>query len=331
VKWEPGPASDGEESPPGWTAGGDDPAPGRLPPSDLEPGLVEADCVQSDPADHRPLAPDPVQPSPEAPAEADSQAVGYPQDPPRAHRGRSWLAIAVLLAIGLCGLAAGAAGAVRQILPREFSAAQQSQIQTWEMTRRWRALPAGQIFPPTERYQVPQLALNSAHGLSLTARRLSIAPAGNCGKAVSRAAAAGLAVGRCATVLRATYLDSSGSMVVTVGVAAMPTISAATAASGRLAGVIHNQSLAVHAFPVARSAAASFRQPQRQFSLAMFAGPYVVLATAGFADGRRQVPLATDDYILQEMSSLADGLAVDISRRLDIVPATPACPGAPGC
>jgi hypothetical protein len=306
VTWEPGPASDGEESPPGWMAGGDDPA---------RPGPE----------------PEPGQSSPAAAVEADSQAAGYPQYQPRAHRGRSWLAIAVLLVIGLCGLAAGAAGAVRQILPREFSAAQQSQIQTWEMTRRWRALPAGQIFPPTEQYQVPQLALNSAEGLSLKARRLSIAPAGDCGKAVSKAAAAVLAAGRCTTVLRATYLDASGSMVVTVGVAALPTISAATVASDRLAGVIHNQSLAVHAFPVARSAAASFRQAQRQFSLAMPAGPFVVFATAGFADGRRLVPLATDDYLLQEMSSLAQGLALNISHRLSVQPAIPACPGAPGC
>jgi hypothetical protein len=199
------------------------------------------------------------------------------------------------------------------------------------MTRRWRALSAGQIFPVTEQYQVAQLALNSARGLSLTARRLSIAPPSSCGKAVSTAAAAVLANGRCAAVMRATYLDASGSMVVTVGVAALPTISAATTASDRLTGVIHNQSLAVHAFPVARSAAASFRQPQRQISLATSAGPYVVFTTAGFADGRRRVPLSTDDYILQEMTSLAGGLATDISRRLDVQPATPACPGAPGC
>jgi hypothetical protein len=220
---------------------------------------------------------------------------------------------------------------VRQILPREFSAAQQSQIQTWEMTRRWRALGAGQIFPATEQYHVAQLALNSARGLSLTARRLSIAPSSSCGKAVSTAAAAVLAAGRCSIVLRATYLDASGSMAVTVGVAALPTISAAMTASDRLAGVIHNQSLAVHAFPVARSAAASFRQPQRQFSLARPAGPYVVFATAGFTDGRRQGPLTTDDYIMQEMSSLADGLAANISHRLNVQPAIPACPGAPEC
>jgi hypothetical protein len=298
VTWQPGPASDEEESP-----------------------ADRAELGNAGQAAHAVMAA----------AEPAVEAGGYPQLPPAARRGRSWAAMVAVLAIGLCGLAGGAAGAVRQLLPRDFSAAEQHQIQTWEMTRRWRAMPAGQIFPLTERYQVQGGLLNSTHGLWLTARRLGIAPPSSCAGAVSRAAAAVLASGRCTAVLRATYLDASGSMVITVGVAALPTPTAAMAASERLTGALRNQGLALHAFPLARSAAAGFRQAQRQFSIAEPAGPYVVLATAGFTDGRRHVALSTDDYLEVEMSSLAYGLAGNVSRRLDAPPPAPVCPGAPGC
>ena len=159
-----------------------------------------------------------------------------------------------LLAIGLCGLAVGAAGAVRQVLPREFSVAQQQQIQNWEMTRRWRAQQAGQIFPATLPYRVPGSYLNGSDSLALTARRLGIATPSSCGTAVSKSAAAVLAAGRCAAVLRATYLDASESMVATVGVAALSNRAAAMAAVAKLGASVHNQSFAVHAFPLARSA-----------------------------------------------------------------------------
>jgi hypothetical protein len=236
-----------------------------------------------------------------------------------------------LLAIGLCALAGGAAGAVRQLLPREFSVAQQRQILTWEMTRRWRAQQAGEIFPATLPYQVVASSLNGSDNLELTARRLGIATPGSCGKVVSKSAAAVLAAGRCAAVLRATYLDASESMVATVGVAALATPGAATAAAAKLGSSAHNQSFAVHAFPLARSAAASFRQAQRQISMAMSTGPYVILATAGFTDGRRHVPLSTDDYIYQEMNSLVSGLVKDLLMHLGKQVPAATCPGAPGC
>jgi hypothetical protein len=55
------------------------------------------------------------------------------------------------------------------------------------------------------------------------------------------------------------------------------------------------------------------------------------LSTAGFADGRRHVRLASDYYDDQEMTSLADGLAQATGSRLDATVPVPRCPGAPGC
>jgi hypothetical protein len=387
VTWQPGPASDEEDSPPGWGVRGDEPqattavwqaagpvgagpsAAGQVPPpaeplplavrlepqvagsrptadpghstgseppaADLPRPAVEEPSAELAPRSAQlaprsaQLAPPPAElaPLPAAPA----IPAGSPQLPPAPHRGRSWAAMITLLAIGLCGLAVGAAGAVRQVLPREFSVAQQGQIENWQMARRWRAQQAGQIFPATLQYQIPNTSLDGKASLGLTARRLGIAAPSRCGAAVSKSAAAVLAAGRCAAVLRATYLDASESMVTTVGVAALPTRAAALAAVDKLAPVAHNQSFAVHAFPLAGSAAAGFRQAQRQISVVVVAGPYVVLATAGFTDGRRHVPLATDDYIQQEMSSLVSGLADDIAHSLGKQVPLPTCPGAPGC
>ena len=370
MTFPPGPASD-EENPPGWDVRGDEPratsavwravgsvgarptaaepAPAadetmplavgpeplvavRVPTADpvhsTEPRAVDSPrSAVEEPATELSGPPTEQPPPPADPAiPAD-----YPQLPPAPRRGRSWVAMLALLAIGLCGLAGGAAGAVRQLLPREFSLAQQRQIQTWEMTRRWRAQQAGQIFPATLPYLVPGQSLNSSDDLALTARRLGIATPGSCGRVVSKSAAAVLAAGRCAAVLRATYLDASESMVATVGVAAMPTTAAALAAVAELGVSARSQSFAVHAFPLARSAAASFRQAQRQYSIAMSAGPYVILATAGFTDGRRHVPLSTDDYIKQEMNSLVTGLVKDLVHHLGKQVPAATCPGAPGC
>jgi hypothetical protein len=296
VTWQPEADHSGEEPPAGWAR----PADGG-PAGDLLPGGQD---------------------------DAGGGYPGYPGPPPR--RGR-WAAMVAVLALGLCGLAGGAAGAVRQLMPREFSPAQEQQIQNWEMTKRWRALPAGQIFPATVGYQVPPGLLNGPQGLGLTASRLGIAPQSSCGTAVSAAAAAVLAAAHCAAMVRATYVDASGSMVVTLGLAALPSTTAAETAVQRLAAASRDQGLAVHAFAVARSPAASFRQPQRQFSTVVQLGPYVVLATAGFTDGRRHVQLNTDDYYEEEMSSLAGGLAGSIAHRLGTRPLEPTCPGAPGC
>ena len=365
MTFPPGPASD-EEDPPGWDVRGDEPPatgavcqavgsvggrPTAAEPMPLAVGPEPLAAVRVPTADPvhstgpepravdspRPAVEDPATelsgpPAELAPPPPDPAIpAGYPQPPPAPHRGRSWAAMLALLAIGLCGLAGGAAGAVRQLLPREFSVAQQGQIQNWQMTRRWRAQQAGQVFPASLQYQIPNTSLNSKNNLALTARRLGIAAPSSCGKAVSKSAAAVLAAGRCASVLRATYLDASESMVTTVGVAALPTHAAALAAVDKLAPAVHNQSFALHAFALAGSAAASFRQAQRQLSVAVVAGPYVVLATAGFTDGRRHVPLSSDDYIQLEMSSLVSGLADDVAHSLGKPVPVPTCPGAPGC
>jgi hypothetical protein len=251
--------------------------------------------------------------------------------PERLRRGTRWTAMAALLGLGLCGLAAAAVGVAHEVLPRQFTAAQERQIMAWDMTRRWRALSAGQVFPASIAYKLAPQAVNESQGLLLDARRLEISPATGCATGVSGGAATVLAADHCSALLRATYLDSSGSMVATVGVAVLPDSQAATAAARALTAHGQDLALAVRALPVAGTIARGFGDGQRQLSDVVPAGPYVILTTAGFTDGRRQVRLASDYYYDQEMTSLASGLTLATSSRLGATPSIPRCPGSPGC
>jgi len=241
------------------------------------------------------------------------------------------VAVIAVLTVGLLGLAAGAAGAAHEVLPRQFSAAQQQQIMTWEMSRRWRADSAGQIFPAAIVYQVPAQALYATQNLQLSASRLGIAPQGNCSTDVTAAAARVLAAGRCIAVLRATYADASQSMVVTLGVAVLPDITLASVTWRRLMEADRGLALSVEPFPVPGTEAARFHDRQRQLSVAVWDGPYVVMSVAAFTDGRPHLQLSSDSYYDQEMTSLAQGLADSIARHIGVRPPVPRCPGTPGC
>jgi hypothetical protein len=279
-----------------------------------------------------------MQPEPESPDGADSSrwagAAAAPSSHASAGRTRWRLGlIAAALILGLCGLAASTAGVVSQILPRRFSPAQQRQIMAWEMSRRWRTRPAGKIFPAAVSYQLPGVALNSGSNLPLIARRLGIARQAACAAATDPAAARVLGRLGCSAVLRATYADSTSSIVVTVGVAVLPgsaqaraavrELSAATGAGQLLPG------LRPAAFP--GTLAAGFGDRQRQLNADVSAGPYLIMSAAGYADGRPRVRVSTDAYAEQEMSSLAHGTADVVRAPLGAAPPVPACPGAPGC
>jgi hypothetical protein len=233
------------------------------------------------------------------------------------------------LIVGLTGLGVTAAGAAGQLLPRKFSLAQQQQIIAWETARRWRTWPAGQIFPAAVSYQLPGYSLASGAGLTLTARRMGIATQATCRSATDPGAAQVLARRGCAAVLRATYTDSTASMVVTVGIAVLPSATAAGAAVTELSHGRLGSGVRAVSFP--GTLASSFGDRQRQLSYAVNSGPYLVMWTAGFADGRPRVPLASDDYTAQEMTSVADGVADAVVLPLGAPSATPRCPGVAGC
>ena len=252
-----------------------------------------------------------------------------------------------MVVLCVCGLAGSLFGVAHQLGPRTFSGSQRRQITTWEALRRWRTTPADLLFPLTVRYQLSAFALNSATPLSLSARRIGISQQQGCQAGTDPAAAAILQRFGCMSVLRATYADSAGSMLVTVGVAVMPGSPAASSAAsdllaadkaGQPAGHLTPSSAGSDASPPGvratafpRTIAARFADGQRQLSWAASYGPYLLMASAGYADGRPSVRVSTDTYADQEMSSLSHGIVSEVGGPLGAPLPVPRCPGAPGC
>ena len=249
-------------------------------------------------------------------------------DARRRRRGLFFL----LLALALAGLAAALAGLVVQILPRTFSAAQKQQIMAWEMGKRWRQWPASEIFPPAIHYRIPALALSGPRGLTLAARRAGIASQASCPAATDPAAAQVLLSHGCSAVLRATYTDATQSLAVTVGVAVLPSPAAARAAQRDLPSINGIRlTPGLRAVPFPDTLVARFGDRQRQLAWDRAAGPYLVLATVGYADGRRRVNESSNRYATAEMVGLENGIGGWVAGHLGVAPPPPRCPGGPAC
>jgi hypothetical protein len=275
---------------------------------------------------------------------ADPLASGAePRREPRGARGRRVVAL-IALALGLAGFVISATGMATQLLPRRFSAVQQQQIENWEIAGRWQQLTAAQIFPASVGYQLSATVLQDASALNLTARRVSIAPQSGCGTGVTTSAAAEvLRRDGCQAILRATYVDATRSYVITVGVAVLPSRAAAAKASLALSKGLSQGRLTAADQPAAdrlapgilvvryHGTAAAMYDYSRQLSASFYHGPYVVMYAAGYADSRPRVQVASDHYAYAEMTSLAAGVARSVADTLAAPPASPHCPGTPGC
>lgn len=254
--------------------------------------------------------------------------------PPRRRlRGFGTTAALIAAIFGGIGLIVSLTGLAIQMLPRHFSATQQRQIMAWEVSKRWRTLPAGEIFPPSVRYQLPAAAVDDFTGVSLQAARVGIAPQAACAAAVDPAASRYLDAHGCQALLRATYTDESATYVMTVGVAVLGSAAQAAAAQAEITQVTGGSypGPGVDAAAFGGTPAGSFADAQRQVSRSFAAGPYVIMYTAGYADGRPRVSIGDDTYAESEMTSAAQGVAHAVAATLATPPATPHCPGAPGC
>ena len=240
---------------------------------------------------------------------------------------------ATVLVLGLAGLAVSLVGVAMQMLPRQFTAHQQQQILDWEASARWRQEPAGKIFPAVFQYQ-PPLAV-SGDGLSLSASRIGIARQASCTAATDAAVAAVLTRNRCEAVLRATYVDSTDSYVVTVGVAAFPGTAQAVAASVQLTGSgltgPHGTPLGVKTVAFKNTPAGSFTNSRRQISGQQRAATYVIFYAIGYASARPFVPVKSDTYAYSEMNSLGGGVVQAVEAKLAAPLKQPHCPGTEGC
>jgi hypothetical protein len=235
------------------------------------------------------------------------------------------------LILGLAGMAASVLGITRQFMPRTFSTSQRQQIMAWEVGKRWRTWPAGQIFPAVVTYDLPGAAFGGTSGLRLIARRVGIARQADCGATVTNEATArALARQRCQAVLRATYTDETQSLAVTVGIAVLPNAGAARRSSRSLTGAGGHGPL-VRAVHFRRTDTAAFNGRSGQVPWQRVAGPYLVLAAAGYADGRPWQTAGNDFYVRTEMASLAGGIGRVVAANLGAPAAQPHCPGSPAC
>lgn len=275
------------------------------------------------------------------PAGLPDGAGGGPAGRPPAGRGRRRHPVlaAVLALVAVSGLAVAGLKISQAVLPRQFTAAEARQIQAWEVGRRWRVTSASVLFPATFSYQLSGATLGSSDSLTLSARRLVDPGQVPCQTAGGDPVLeVSLRQHGCQAELRATYADATGSLVMTVSMLVLASQSGTTAAVRPLVqggSAVPPGSLAVRPLlapvAVAGTLAASFGPRQRQLSWVEDFGPYLVVATVGYADGRPQVAVRSDSYAFLEMESFAQGGANSVMGPLAGPVPVPRCPGAPGC
>jgi hypothetical protein len=236
------------------------------------------------------------------------------------------------LLAALAGLVVSAGAAAIQFLPRSFSQAQRQQIMAWEIGKRWRSWPAGRIFPSAIGYELPGSAFGGGPTLALSAQRVGITGQASCRDATEPAAGPLLAKQGCLAVLRATYQDTTQTLAVTVGVAVMPVSSASSAA--RAWATLHHGAGSqpwLRAVSFRHTTTAHFAGLGDKVGWSGHTGPYLVLATVGYADGRPWLRQGHDIYTKAEMYNLAAGVGHWVASRLGASPPVPHCPGSPGC
>lgn len=298
--------------------------PGQWRPGEAYPGQSYPGQPGYGPSGYgRPNWDPPSPPGPGAGSAAGAKAVG---------RRRGWYLAVTLLVLGVVGFFGSVAGLASQAMPRRFTAIQQRQITDWEMGKRWRDLPASVIFPTSVSYS-PPVSVEDGSSLSLSARRVGIASQATCVAGADPTAAAVLDRDGCTAMLRATYVDETGSYVVTVGAAVLPSSARAAAAAKAITadGGPAGLGPTVHTVRFAGTPAAGFSNVRRQLSGVLSAGTYVILYTIGYTDSRPSEPVARDSYAHDEMMGAGAGTARAVLSVLAAPVPSPHCPGAPGC
>ncbi|HEU5031438.1 MAG TPA: hypothetical protein VFV01_41435 [Spirillospora sp.] len=231
-------------------------------------------------------------PAPDIGPDAAPAAPPHPR-PPRA-------AAPLLVAAGCAAVLAVAAVRLAGEVTRGPTAAERSAAVAAEIGRRYRAWPAGRIFPAGLRYTLDE-------GSAETARRVGIGTDTRCDTAVDPRLSGSLTSRGCLAVVRATYLDQAQGLAVTVGVAAFPDDASARGAVAWFPASAPSPGL--RALPFPGTVAARFADGARQAAAAAQRGPYVVAATVGYADGRPTLRAARQLPDLAELApQLVDGV-----------------------
>jgi hypothetical protein len=185
------------------------------------------------------------------------------------------VSVIALIVLGIAGVGGGGA-ALALNLTKKATKADIAAALAHEIATRWQRLPAGKIFPDNVSYQ-------SAQGNSSTASRVGIAPAIPCQSALEPVLGRQLRNLGCVTMLRATYLDASGTLAATVGIAVMSSAANASRADAGLTPM--EPSAGLHVVPFAGTMANKLSDADRGTAGADVSGPYIFIYTAGYTDG----------------------------------------------
>lgn len=240
----------------------------------------------------------------------EASSLDEASSPDEGESGPGWVRRALpgacIAVAALCCLALGvtAGSSAHAELTRPPAAAERSAAVAAAVASRWRAWPAGRIFPAG-------LGYLTALRTSEIARREGISAGSGCRSAVAATAGRQALQDGCRAALRATYADQLQGVVYTVGVFAFAGPRGAAAFVRALAGdppggppgrfvpgrfsVRGNAAVlaterapwyGLRALAVPGTAAARFTDVSRQVMTGRQQGPYVALVVAGYADGR---------------------------------------------
>jgi hypothetical protein len=210
--------------------------------------------------------------------------------------------VAVLAVFGLCVAGAGGTALALEMTRHATSAEAQAAAQL-EVDSRWERLPAGQIFPGELEYADSAGTVNHIH-------RVGIAPRAGCAQATDPVIGRALVATRCITVLRATYIDGSGALVATVGIAVMPSTAAAASTYQNIDTDV-NAGVRAVGFP--GTASSRFGSGQRQQFTLQSQGPYIFFESAGYSDGRPGTRGPHEPAI----ADVSDGILSDLARIMN--------------
>lgn len=214
-------------------------------------------------------------------------------EPARWRRGR----LLVSAALAVAGLAAMITGGVTiaQMLTRKPTGSEIEAAGVKELASRWQGLKAGEIFPAEIALEDGwEYELKDSERARPKALLVGIAPPAACGTALDPKAAEAIAAHGCRTVLRATYVDESGTRLATLGIVVLRDADAAAGADADYTARFgvegkNTHGLRVAAFP--GTVAAAFTDARRQeIWLESGFGPYLFLRAAGWADERPKIP-----------------------------------------
>lgn len=231
----------------------------------------------------------------------------------------------LIIAVAVLGLGALAGGVVPIAvdLTRKPTDAEIRAAGVKELAGRWRILTAGEIFPGRVEVRARDRFMKEMDPPAWTAVRAGIAPEASCAAAFDAALAKVLAKHGCRTALRATYLDGSGTLAATVGIAVMPDTRRASQAEGDFGATlgVHGvkERYGVRAVPVPGTAAAAFSDRRRRsFWLDTNGTPYLFFRSSGWLADRGGPPPAATDETFRFAGAALDRIAQTFAANADV-------------